>query len=243
MEAEDAALAAQQLQRGAKLGAGAFGTVYAARDLATGESVALKFLPVSTSDIERLTTEVGVLSHLSHAHIVCMRKVVRLPAHLVVVMPRALGGDLRALLERAPGGALGEDAARRVLQQLARGLRYAHSKKVIHRDLKLENVLVREAPGAAGAEGEHVLIADFGLSAMGHSRTTDALLSRSGSLYYMVRWEEGRGSWQGKVCAGQGTRQGNLAQAPWNLHPQPPPAAPAPLPLPLTLTPRTRAVP
>ena len=183
-EAERAAeLAAHGLQRGAPLGRGSFGTVYGGRDvLAGGEPVALKYLPVSTSDVERLTTEVGVLSHLSHPHIVCLRRVVRLQASLVVVMQRAFGGDLRALLERAPGGVLGEDQTRRILRQLARGLRYAHSKKVIHRDLKLENVLIK-----GGEEPDHVLLADFGLSQLGHGRMTESLLSRSGSLYYMVR--------------------------------------------------------
>ena len=204
-EAERAAeLAAHGLQRGAPLGRGSFGTVYGGRDvLAGGEPVALKYLPVSTSDVERLTTEVGVLSHLSHPHIVCLRRVVRLQASLVVVMQRAFGGDLRALLERAPGGVLGEDQTRRILRQLARGLRYAHSKKVIHRDLKLENVLIK-----GGEEPDHVLLADFGLSQLGHGRMTESLLSRSGSLYYMVR--------RRRPCSA--------------LHPFPAPHPPPPLP-------------
>ena len=185
--AEEAELLLHGLQRGPPLGRGAFGTVFAGRDLTASGSeaeVAMKFMPISSSDTERLTTEIGVLSHLSHPHIVTLRRVVRLQAHLVLVMSRAFGGDLRACVEAAPGGALGEDSARVILRQLARGLRFAHSKKVIHRDLKLENVLLR---GSSEAGGSHVLLADFGLSRMGQKTETDALLCRTGSLYYMVR--------------------------------------------------------
>ncbi len=172
-------LAAHGLQRGAHLGTGSFGSVFSGTDVATGEHIALKYLPVDTAELDRITMEIGILSDLNHPVIVRLRRVVRLPSHLVLVMQRALGGDLRDLLESQPSGFLDEGTVRLIVSQLCRGLRYMHSKKVIHRDLKLENVLLKDEMGC------EVLLADFGLSSIRHN--ANSRLNLSGSLYYMVR--------------------------------------------------------
>lgn len=164
---------------GKLLGRGAFGSVYVATESATNVSLALKFLPRANAQVERLTTEIGVLSSMSHPHIVKMHRVLLLPAEVVVVMDRAWGGDLMHLLERE-GGALPEAWASRLIKQVTRALRYAHSTKVIHRDLKLENILLRHV------SGEHAIVADFGLSQLQSNSTQEQRLCRSGSLYYMV---------------------------------------------------------
>jgi serine/threonine protein kinase len=78
--------------------------------------------------------------------------------HLVVVMELASEGELFGLLKRQ--GALPEDAARVLFRQLISAIGYCHDNHVVHRDLKLENVLLhREAGGPMLLK-----IADFGFS-------------------------------------------------------------------------------
>ena len=166
---------------GAVLGRGSFGTVVSGVVKATGEAVALKCLP-RNSQVERLTTEFGVLSSMTHPHIVRMRRVLLLPSEVILVMDLGKGGDLLHLLEQQPSGALPEEWTRQLIKQIWRALRYAHSTKIIHRDLKLENILLRDA------QGKHALVADFGLSQL-QTITSAQRLCRSGSLYYMVSVE------------------------------------------------------
>lgn len=163
---------------GKVLGRGSFGTVFLATVRETGESVALKLLP-RDSQVDRLSTEFGVLSSISHPHIVSIRRVLLMPSKVVLEMTLGKGGDLMHLLERQPGGILPELWAKRLVKQMCRAIRYAHSTKVIHRDLKLENILLKDV------EGQHALIADFGLSQL-QSFNSEQRLCRSGSLYYMV---------------------------------------------------------
>ena len=163
------------------LGAGSFGVVHEGARLSDGTPVALKFLPrvrgSTLGDIGLLTNEVNALSELHHPHVIALLESVKLEHSVVLVMELARGGDLRSHLEAQPGGALPPPVARAFVKQLARGVRFAHSKRIIHRDLKLDNVLL------ADAARERVCIADFGLAQVcqGHK------LGASGSLYYMVR--------------------------------------------------------
>ena len=77
---------------GKLLGRGAFGSVFIATESSSNVSLALKFLPRANAQVERLTTEIGVLSSMSHPHIVKMHRVLLLPTEVVVVMDRAWGG-------------------------------------------------------------------------------------------------------------------------------------------------------
>ena len=139
---------------------GNLGRVFAARDVATGREVAVKFVGGAEEDrVDRLTDLIG----LRHERIV---PVERIGAHAglpFLVMPRVTGGDLAAGIGRysaAPAHCLTAeltarlDAIARLVAETADGVAFLHRYGVIHRDIKPGNILL-------GPDGP--LLCDFGL--------------------------------------------------------------------------------
>ncbi|CAM9654618.1 unnamed protein product, partial [Sphacelaria rigidula] len=107
------------------------------------------------------TNEVEVLEILSHPSIVDLvdtfKKNTGMPK-LFIVMAYEAGGTLRELVNRSNGG-LGEQHARALFRQLASGVCYLHQRRIIHRDIKLSNIVL-------DSNHENLKIIDFGLSAV-----------------------------------------------------------------------------
>jgi len=142
----------------AKLGAGGMGTVYKARHRRMKRIVALKVLSreVATSGTfaDRFQREVETIARLSHPNIVMAFDADECEAGPFLVMEFVNGRDLASEVERA-GPLSVADAVDRILQA-ARGLEYAHSQGIVHRDIKPGNIL-RDVDGV-------VKVADLGLA-------------------------------------------------------------------------------
>jgi len=171
---------------GRPLGKGKFGSVYLARERASGYVVALKVLfkgQLRSAKVEhQLRREVEIQSHLRHRNVLRLFGYFHDAERVYLILEYAAGGELYRELQKkaalaaaahgtgggsggsgatsAGGGGLGEARAASCVRQLAEALRHCHSKHVIHRDIKPENLLV----GRDGA----LKIADFGWSV--HSR-------------------------------------------------------------------------
>jgi TOMM system kinase/cyclase fusion protein len=148
-----------------ELGRGTFGRVYQARQLSTGQMVAMKILRVSgdrlgdevTIDVERFRREIRVLAELSHPNIVRLIDSGETPdATLYAIFELVPGLNLRDLL--AAEGSLGWDETVHLMSQVLDALSCAHARGVVHRDLKPENIMVTET----GARRNTKLV-DFGL--------------------------------------------------------------------------------
>ncbi|PYQ15653.1 MAG: hypothetical protein DMF80_08105 [Acidobacteria bacterium] len=141
-----------------KLGEGAMGVVYRARDGSLGRVVALKMLSAELGAEEelhqRFQREAEAIGRLSHPNIVTVYDVGEASGQLYMAMELLEGDDLRSLIEKRAGIALADRV--RILVQICAGLAYAHSRGVVHRDIKPANILV-------GADGR-VKILDFGLA-------------------------------------------------------------------------------
>lgn len=108
------------------------------------------------NDRKRVAREIKVLKKLHHACIVRCFDVIDTPAKIYIVMENASSGSLLDYVRSKKR--LREPEAAKFLQQVVHGLIYCHSKGVIHRDIKLENLLLDS--------DTNIRIIDFGLSAI-----------------------------------------------------------------------------
>lgn len=161
------------------LGAGGMGVVYKAEDLRLKRLVALKFLsPDLTRDPNakaRFIREAQAASALDHPNICTVHQVEDTRGgECYIVMACYQGETLRQRIEREP---LSIDEAIRITLQVCRGLAKAHENRIIHRDIKPNNIMITR-------DGV-VKILDFGLAKLeGRSQLTGA--SRLlGTLPYM----------------------------------------------------------
>ncbi|KAK9279909.1 hypothetical protein L1049_013593 [Liquidambar formosana] len=154
---------------GRLLGCGAFAKVYHARNIRTGQSVAVKVINkkkiAGSSLMSNVKREISIMRRLRHPHIVKIFEVLATKTKIYVVMELVKGGELFAKISK---GRFSEDIGRRYFQQLISAVGYCHSRGVFHRDLKPENLLVDE-------NGD-LKVSDFGLSAVSDQIRHDGLL-------------------------------------------------------------------
>jgi len=153
----------------AKLGQGAMGVVYRARDPKLHRTVAIKTVSVSTLDPEaeqefrkRFVVEAQAAGRLSHPGIVTIFDVREEPEPFLV-MEYVEGQSLQQLVNRESRN-LPLSTTLRLVQEVAEALHYAHTQGVVHRDIKPANILVT-------AEG-HPKIADFGVAKLNQTDLT-----------------------------------------------------------------------
>ncbi|CAM8892035.1 unnamed protein product [Rhodiola kirilowii] len=154
---------------GKLVGYGAFAKVYHARDLRTGNSVAIKCVSKSRIVIGGLTAqikrEISIMRRMHHANIVKLYEVMATKTKIYFVMEFEKGGELFAKVSK---GRFSEDLSRKYFQQLISAVGYCHARGVFHRDLKPENLLLDE--------NWNLKISDFGLSALKEQIGSDGLL-------------------------------------------------------------------
>jgi TolB-like protein/Tfp pilus assembly protein PilF/predicted Ser/Thr protein kinase len=140
-----------------ELGRGGMGIVYQAKDSKLQRIVALKFLPSEwTYDLsakERFVREAQAAAALDHPNICTVHEIDEAEGRMFISMAFVEGESLRSRMER---GLVRSDEALGIAIQVAEGLREAHKKGIIHRDIKSANIMVTEKAQAK--------IMDFGLA-------------------------------------------------------------------------------
>lgn len=139
-----------------EIGVGGMAIVYLADDLRHDRPVAVKVLKPAIArriGADRFLAEIKTMAGLQHPHILPLFDSGEADGFLYYVMPYVEDESLRATLKRTER--LPRDEAVRITIDLARALDYAHGRRIVHRDVKPENVLIT----AGGA-----LVADFGIA-------------------------------------------------------------------------------
>jgi TolB-like protein/tetratricopeptide (TPR) repeat protein/tRNA A-37 threonylcarbamoyl transferase component Bud32 len=139
-----------------ELGQGGMATVYLAQDIKHDRQVAVKVLKPELGavlGVERFLAEIRVTANLRHPHILPLYDSGDADGHLFYVMPFVEGESLRDRLDREKQ--LPVDTALQIAREVADALSYAHSRGVIHRDIKPGNILL---------ESGHAVVADFGIA-------------------------------------------------------------------------------
>ncbi|KAI5396906.1 hypothetical protein KIW84_062943 [Lathyrus oleraceus] len=159
------------------VGEGSFGKVYKGRRKHTGQTVAMKFIMKhgkTEKDIHNLRQEIEILRKLKHGNIIQMLDSFESPQEFCVVTEFAQG-ELFEIIE--DDKCLPEEQVQAIAKQLVRALHYLHSNRIIHRDMKPQNILI-------GSESI-VKLCDFGF-ARAMSTNTVVLRSIKGTPLYMA---------------------------------------------------------
>lgn len=165
------------------LGAGGMGTVYLAKHPTLPRSVALKVLSAELSaDPEfqaRFRREADLAASLDHPNIVRVyTRGVAEDGRLWIAMQFVDGTDAGALIDQGP---IPVDRTLHILGEVAKALDFAHSRKLLHRDVKPANFLLSGDPGPH----ERVLLADFGIARAAEEATR---LTATGSMMATVAY-------------------------------------------------------
>jgi len=131
------------------LGKGAFGEVFLTQKKGYKELFATKRLDRAFSEkpenIKRLANEITLLKKINHPNIVRLIDLKKTKSHCYIVMEFCNGGDLSGCLKKykaAHRRPFPEEVVQYIMRQVVSGLAFLHSNKIIHRDLKLDNILV-----------------------------------------------------------------------------------------------------
>ncbi|KAG2005798.1 CAMK/CAMK1 protein kinase [Coprinopsis cinerea AmutBmut pab1-1] len=160
------------------LGEGEFGKVKLGLHCQWGEEVAVKLIRRGNVDssvrMSKVEREIEVLRTLKHPNIVRLYDVIETDKYIGIILEYASGGELfdHILAHRH----LRERDAAKLFSQLISGVWYIHQKKIVHRDLKLENLLLDRH--------RNVIITDFGFANRFEHRSDDLMQTSCGSPCY-----------------------------------------------------------
>ncbi len=131
------------------LGKGAFGEVFLTTKKGSKELYATKRLDRAFSEkpenLKRLSNEITLLKKIHHPNIVRLIDLKKTKSHCYIVMEFCNGGDLSGCLKKykaAHHRPFSEEIVQYLMRQIVSGISFLHSNKIIHRDLKLDNILV-----------------------------------------------------------------------------------------------------
>ncbi|CAL5359181.1 unnamed protein product [Camellia sinensis] len=151
-----------QYEKVEKIGEGTYGVVYKARDRVTNETIALKKIRLEQEDEGVPSTairEISLLKEMQHGNIVRLQDVVHSEKRLYLVF-EYLDLDLKKHMDSCPEFSKDPRLIKvtiMFLYQILRGIAYCHSHRVLHRDLKPQNLLIDRRTNA-------LKLADFGLA-------------------------------------------------------------------------------
>lgn len=150
-------------QIGLSIGQGAFATVFRSVHKSTGYTVALKTYEKNKlthkSQLMAIHREIYILAGMEHPNIMQLHEVIDSPSKCHLVMELCQGRNLYHFIKKKPMKYLTEDEAIPVFRQIVSSVNYMHLKGLVHRDLKLENILIQDFGGL-----NEIKLIDFGFA-------------------------------------------------------------------------------
>ena len=169
-----------------KIGEGGMANVYTARCQILNRIVAVKILKdeFSTDEefVNKFKNEAQAAASLNHPNIINVYDVGQDNGISYIVMEYVDGINLKELIKKE--GALEEQRAINIVKQIALALSEAHSKKIIHRDIKPHNIMI--------TKDNMVKVGDFGIAKAVNSSTITSVGAVMGSVHYFSP-EQARG--------------------------------------------------
>ena len=141
-----------------KIGEGGFGKIYKVKNKESGDIRAMKQIMKSKiPDIEKFQNEIKILSMVDHPNIVRLFEVIEDDKYFNLLQELCTGGELLSKVQKP----LKEKEIAKIFKQIMSAIAYCHEKGIVHRDMKLENILF-----ATEKEDSPIKIIDFGLSVL-----------------------------------------------------------------------------
>ncbi|XP_033843530.1 TRAF2 and NCK interacting kinase a isoform X1 [Periophthalmus magnuspinnatus] len=166
------------------VGNGTYGQVYKGRHVKTGQLAAIKVMDVTGEEEEEIKAEINMLKKYSHHRNIATyygafikKNPPGMDDQLWLVMEFCGAGSVTDLIKNTKGNSLKEEWTAYICREILRGLTHLHHHKVIHRDIKGQNVLL--------TENAEVKLVDFGVSAQ-LDRTVGRRNTFIGTPYWMA---------------------------------------------------------
>uniref|UniRef100_A0A8C9RCY6 non-specific serine/threonine protein kinase n=1 Tax=Scleropages formosus TaxID=113540 RepID=A0A8C9RCY6_SCLFO len=166
------------------VGNGTYGQVYKGRHVKTGQLAAIKVMDVTGDEEEEIKQEINMLKKYSHHRNIATyygafikKNPPGIDDQLWLVMEFCGAGSVTDLIKNTKGNSLKEEWTAYICREILRGLTHLHQHKVIHRDIKGQNVLL--------TENAEVKLVDFGVSAQ-LDRTVGRRNTFIGTPYWMA---------------------------------------------------------
>jgi protein-serine/threonine kinase len=187
---------------GQTLGEGEFGKVKLGWKKDGSSQVAIKLIRRETvasnpTRLPKIYREISILRDLAHPNIVRLHEMVETDRHIGIILEYASGGELFDYILNHRY--LKDPAARRLFAQLVSGVGYLHKKGIVHRDLKLENLLLDQ--------NRNIIITDFGFA-----NTFDPKDELSDEIEYNLTNKEFVRKFKLDRLDARGMRRGDLMQ-------------------------------
>jgi len=161
-----------------KLGEGGMGVVYKAQDTTLNRDVAIKFLPrqiaSQSEERARFKVEAQAAAALNHPNIATIYSIEEKDSEVFIVMEFIDGMELK---EKITSGPIKQNEALEIITRIADGLKTAHNKGIVHRDIKSSNIMV--------TKDAQVKIMDFGLAKVKGSGLVTRVSTTMGTAAYM----------------------------------------------------------
>ena len=174
-----------------KIGEGGYGKIYKVKNKESGDIRAMKQIMKSKiPNIEKFQNEIKILSMVDHPNIVRLFEVIEDDKYFNLFQELCTGGELLSKVQKP----LKEKEIARIFKQIMSAIAYCHEKGIVHRDMKLENILF-----STESEDSPIKIIDFGLSVLlgkkeikNENETVDLkkygfkrMTTKVGTIYYM----------------------------------------------------------
>ena len=176
---------------GRQIGHGAFGKVNLALHIASGRLVAIKTFAKKNLKNKytrhKIKNEINILSKLRHPFINQILDSFETEKHIFIIMEYVCGDLLGFIRKR---GKLSESISKLIFKQIIEGLKYIHKKKIVHRDIKLDNILIDLT--------NTVKICDFGVSKK--ILNGDIMYDHCGTPAYIAPEIFGNKGYEGFLC-------------------------------------------
>lgn len=164
-----------------EIGKGSFGTAFLCDRKSDGKKCVIKEISMqkmAQKEVSRTLQESDLLGKMKHPNIIELYEsfVDNRSQRLAIVMEFANGGDLEAYLKSRHGRLLNEAEVLQMFVQMCLGLKHIHDRKILHRDLKCQNIFL--------TTGGIIKIGDFGIAKV-LKNTRELAATRIGTPYYM----------------------------------------------------------